>query len=347
MLKERKYWDNQIISPDQLEVGMIVAKAHKTYTNIFKITKLGLDDKLQGELYLRHIDKDGYEGYDFYSDSNLAPYESGWNETNYIRWATPEEVIEFEKTRQRDWGRAVKPLPPIMLGKAGKAYRYAMMYGTERPKHEWDKLNIPWKEKEVDICCENCAIETCPAGCLEPLLKGQPRIGKHNYQYNNFKPKKEETMPKYEIVEGKEFKLSDLVGKASDKQFWNFCKWLDDRGISPDWNLLTRSVVDYAADKEDSCFLDFLLEKELIRKVEDIKETYEVGQVFKSYGGEYFRIHTIEHNKYQLLNITGRSFWGKVVIDSTSGYPTFTDEDFPTIEEHSLKKVNMEYREIK
>ncbi len=102
MVKGRRYWNNQITTPNWLEVGMIVVKVYsqlKTENNsiVMKITELGLKGEYVDDLYFKGVSSKGHTYSNFYSDSNLAPYQSGWNQSNYLRWPTDEEAKEFER----------------------------------------------------------------------------------------------------------------------------------------------------------------------------------------------------------------------------------------------------------
>ncbi len=100
MVKGRRYWNNQITTPNWLEVGMIVVKVYSHLDggpDIFRITELGLKSKHLNNLYFNCVSSKGHKDYHFYADFNLTPYKSKWNRTNYLRWPTDEEVKEFEK----------------------------------------------------------------------------------------------------------------------------------------------------------------------------------------------------------------------------------------------------------
>ena len=78
--KDRQIWPRQILSVSILEPAMTVEKVYshmENYVNTLKIKDLKED-------HFTYI-KRGVTMKCFYTDSNLIPYESGWNPTNYLR----------------------------------------------------------------------------------------------------------------------------------------------------------------------------------------------------------------------------------------------------------------------
>ena len=77
--KNRRLWYNQILTVNSLKVGI---KVKKIYSHIEGYTESYIIHKLKEDHFTYF--KNGSEEKCFYSDSNLTPYSSGWNQTNYL-----------------------------------------------------------------------------------------------------------------------------------------------------------------------------------------------------------------------------------------------------------------------
>ncbi len=371
-IRERQRWKNQIRSSAELSVGMIIAKVYKDRADVFKITALGVECKHGIGTYLECVNSYGNPDNQFYNDSNLLPYKHGsWNKSNYLRWATREEVLQFSQERHdekvklhaHNYGKTTAfqghaGLHYRSFGAAEKAYPHADMYGPKLPKYHWAEageclINPERKEIKIvenkDICCINCAegpINSCipygVTGCLDEPGRQTEKRGRHNNYYNNFKPKEKAMNKKYEIVEGKVLKLADLPNEASPEQYWNFCRWLEENNYEPHWNLLTPQVVVYAADKDDSCFIDFLVEEGLVKEIVE-EEKYQLGQAFEL-DGSYWRICPCGGGTYGIISMDRNQYYSEPI--KSIYRHEFTDKDFPQIKEKGFKKVNLEIKEI-
>ena len=77
--ENRRLWYNQILRVNSLKVGM---RIKKIYSHIEEYTKSYIIHELK-ENHFTYLEN-GKEEKCFYSDSNLTPYPSGWNQTNYL-----------------------------------------------------------------------------------------------------------------------------------------------------------------------------------------------------------------------------------------------------------------------
>jgi len=78
--KDRRQWPDQIFSPSELKVGMVVTKVYshiKGHTETYTIIELKED-------HFTYKNRYGNMRKCFYADSNLLSYGYGWNQSNYL-----------------------------------------------------------------------------------------------------------------------------------------------------------------------------------------------------------------------------------------------------------------------
>lgn len=95
--KERLKWPNQIRDEKDIKIGSIISKVYshlKDYIETFKVIGIGISTSMQDKYIVAKL-KDGFEEKHFFVDSNIVPYPSGWNGTNYLRPATEEEIENY------------------------------------------------------------------------------------------------------------------------------------------------------------------------------------------------------------------------------------------------------------
>ena len=92
MLEKRRFWKNQIKDVSELKPGMIVVKVYSRLQcrTIMKVIMIG-------KSYFTYISL--LEAKNklppskcWFGDSNLEPYSSGWNPSNYIKKPNKEEL---------------------------------------------------------------------------------------------------------------------------------------------------------------------------------------------------------------------------------------------------------------
>ena len=99
MLEKRRFWKNQIKDVSELKLGMIVVKvySHLKCRTIMKVVTI--EKGYFTYISSLEIKNESPPTECWYTDSNLEPYSSGWNPSNYIKKPNKKELKEGRKLK--------------------------------------------------------------------------------------------------------------------------------------------------------------------------------------------------------------------------------------------------------